>query len=142
MNRAPVVLRRYRLHLAVIASNVAFAAIFVTIALSGFHQPTPHHLPVGIVAPPPVAHTVQTNLDAHAPGGFDLKSLSSERQARLAIAHRAVDGALIISPHGLTLLTAGAGGTAPSQAITRAFTAVAVKTGRPLTTNDVVPPLN
>jgi hypothetical protein len=142
MNRVPVVLRRYRLHLAVIASNVAFAAIFVTIALSGFHQPTPHDLPVAIVAPAPVAHTVQTDLDARAPGGFALKPLPSERQARLAIAHRGVDGALIISPHGLTLLTAGAGGTAPSQAITKAFTAVAARTGRSLTTSDVVPPLN
>ncbi len=84
MNRAPVVLRRYRLHLAMIASNVAFAAIFVTIALSGFHQPTPHHLPVGIVAPPPVTHTIQTNLEAHAPGGFDLKSLPSASARRAA----------------------------------------------------------
>jgi hypothetical protein len=141
MTRSIAMLRRYRMHLAVILANAAFAAIFVTIALSGFHQPVPHDVPVGIVAPAPVAHEIEANVDAHMPGGFDLRSLPGEPQARAAIEHRQVDGALVMSSRGLDLLTAEAGGTAPTQTITTAFTAVAVKTGRPLTTIDVVPPM-
>jgi hypothetical protein len=141
MSRVALVLRRYRVHLAVVGGNVAFAAIFIAVALSGFHQPRPHGVPVGIVASAPVARTVQRELGDHIRGGFDLTSLASERQARLAIERRTVDGALTVSPRGATLLTAQAGGTAPTQAITKAFTAVAAKTGRPLSTIDVVPPL-
>jgi hypothetical protein len=140
MNRAMMIVRRYRAHGAVIAANTAFAAIFVTVALSGFHQPVPHELPVCIVAPPSVAHAIARNLDERLPGGFALRSLPSESRARVEIAHRAVDGAFVVSPRGMTLLTAGAGGTAPAQAITTAFTKVAASSGRPLTTRDVVPP--
>jgi hypothetical protein len=142
MNQALTVLGRYRAHGAVIAANVAFAAIFVAIALSLFHQPTPHDVPVGIVAPAPVAHAIASSLDERRPGGFELRSLPSERRARIEIAHRTVDGALVVSPQRLTLLTAGAAGTAPTQAITTAFTKVAAASGRPLTTRDVVPPLS
>lgn len=59
-----------------------------TVAFSGFHQPRPHGVPVGIVAPAPVARTVQRELGHHISGGFDLTSLASERQARLAIERR------------------------------------------------------
>jgi hypothetical protein len=142
MNQAITVLRRYRAHGAVIAANAAFAAIFVTIALSGFHQPTPHGMPIGIVAPAPVAHAIERKLDEHLPGGFELRSLPSESRARVAITHRTVDGALVVSPRRLTLLTAGAGGTAPAQAIKTASVKVAAATERTLTTRDVVPPLS
>ena len=37
MKQAAPVLRRYRVHLALVAGNVAFAAIFIAVALSGFH---------------------------------------------------------------------------------------------------------
>lgn len=141
MKQAMTILRRYRVPLAVVAANAAFAATFVTVALSGFHQPTPHDVPVGLVAPAPVAHTIQDDLDERLSGAFDLRSLPTERRALAEIADRKLDGALVVSRHGMTLLTAEAGGTAPTQAITTAFNAVAAKTGRPLTTSDVVPPL-
>jgi hypothetical protein len=142
MDQAMTGLRRYRAHGAVIGANAVFAAVFVTIALSGFHQPSPHHIPVGIVASGPVAHAIETNLDQHLPGGFELRSLPSKSRARVEIAHRSVDGALVVSRQRLTLLTAGAGGTAPAQAITTAFTKLAAASGQTLTTRDVVPPLS
>jgi hypothetical protein len=132
-------LRRYRMHLAVILADASFVAIFVTVALSGFHQPTPHELPVGVVASAPVTRELQRGLDAHVPGGFDLRSLPSESRARAQIRQREIDGALVITPSGLHLLTGEAGGTAPAQAITAAFTTLAASAGRPLTTTDVVP---
>jgi hypothetical protein len=109
--------------------------------LSGFHEPTPHHIPVGIVAPARVARQIDGNLSAHIPGGFDLRPLGSEQRARAEIERRQIDGALVVSPGGLRLLTAEAGGTASAQAITNAFAALAATPRRPLATTDVVPPL-
>ena len=42
---------RFRPHAGFILANAAFAAIFVTLVLSAFHAPSPHAIPVGIVAP-------------------------------------------------------------------------------------------
>jgi hypothetical protein len=105
------ILRRYHVHLAVILANAAFATIFVRVALSGFHQPAPHGVPVGIVAPAGVAREIDSNRGAHIPGGFDLRPLPSEQRARVEIEHRQLDRALLVSPRGLDLLTAEAGGT-------------------------------
>jgi hypothetical protein len=135
------ILKRYQTHVALVLANVAFAAVFVTVALSGFHQPTPHDLPVGVVAPAPISQRIQGALDAHIPGGFHLRDYPSEARAHTAITKRQLDGAVIATPGGLRVLTAEAGGTAPTQAITTAFDAVAAKSGQQLTTVDVVPPL-
>jgi hypothetical protein len=141
VRQPPQIVRRYQTHVALVLANVAFAAVFVTIALSGFHQPTPHRLPVGVVAPASVSHTIQSALDAHIPGGFALRGYPNEARARTAITQRHLDAALIATPRGLRLLTAEAGGTAPTQAITTAFDAVAAKAGQQLAVIDVVPPL-
>jgi nitrate reductase NapE component len=140
MTQAIAIIQRYRAHLAVVVVNSVFAIVFVTIALTGFHQPTPHNLPVGIVAPAPMAHQLEAGLADKLPGGFAVRPLAGEAQARAAIHRRQIDGAVVVAPSGIHLLTAEAGGNAPTQAITAAFTALAAKTGQPLTTSDVVPP--
>ena len=140
MTDLKVVLRRYRAHAAVVLASAAFAMLFVASALGGFHQPTPHELPLGVVAPASVTHDLEANLRAHHPGEFDLRPLSTAAEARAAIEHRRIDGALLVLPRRLNLLTAEAGGTAPTQAITVAATAVAARSGRPLTATDIVPP--
>jgi hypothetical protein len=134
--------RRYRIHVALVLANVTFAAVFVAVALSGFHQPTPHSLPVGIVAPPREAGQIGDALDAHARNRFELKPFSSVAGARTALETRGLDAVLVSSRDGLHLLTAGAGGTATAQAITAAFTAVAAHADKPLITTDLVPPTN
>ena len=140
MTQPTTYLRRYRVHLAVVLANACFVALFVTIALSGFHQPAPHSLPVGIVAPEPVVQQLERGLDARMPGGFDVRPLTSESRARAEIGSHDIDAAVITSSRGFHLLTAEAGGTAPARAITGAFSELAAKTGRPLNTTDVVPP--
>jgi hypothetical protein len=140
MTQALAVVRRHRMHLAVILASGVFGATFVASALAGFHQPTPHDVPLAIVAPPPAAHAIQAGLDAHVPGAFQLTPLSTKSRARIAIEHRRVDGAIVVGPGGLDLLTAEAGGTAPTQAIAAAVTSLAARTGRRLATIDVVPP--
>jgi hypothetical protein len=133
-------LRHYRVHLAVILGNAAFAAIFVTVVLSGFHQPTPHQLPVGVVASAPAAQTLEHRLDARLPGAFEIRPLADVARARAELRHGDIDGAVVLAPQRIDLLTAEAGGTAPTQAITGAVTSLAGKTGRQLSVTDVVPP--
>jgi nucleotide-binding universal stress UspA family protein len=134
--------QRYRVHILFVAGTLAFAALLITLVLSAFHQPQPHGLPVGVVAPVQDARHLQAALSTHLPGAFDLRSYPTAASARTAISHRGIDAAVIAGPGGLRLLTADAGGLAPAQAVTAAFGAVAAKTGQALTVTDVVPPLS
>jgi len=123
------------------AGQVVFAALFVFLLLSAFHQPAPHALPVGVVAAPAITGQLQVALDAHEPGGFDVRSYPDAARARLGVIDGHIDGALVVAPGNLRLLTAGAGGIGPVQALTGAFDAVAARTGQHLSVVDVVPPL-
>ena len=130
----------YRAHVGFLVANAAFAAIFVALVLSAFHTPAPHDLPVAIVAPPAATGQVEDALNRGGQDTFDLRVYPSLRQARTAIARRDVDGALEVSKGGLRLLIAEADGTGPAGALTRAFSALASRTGRPLVITDVAAP--
>ena len=132
---------RFRPHTGFIVANGLFAAVFVVLVLSAFHAPSPHGLPVGIVAPATVTGHVQNALGRAVPGGFDLRGYGGEAAARAAIAHGQLTGALIAAPGRLRLLVAQAAGAAPAQALTSAIGAVAARSRLPLTVTDVVPPL-
>jgi nucleotide-binding universal stress UspA family protein len=137
---------QYRALGAFVAASAIFVAIFVAVTLSGFHQPTPHDLPVGMVGPAAVTGRVEHALDGAAPGAFSFRSYPSAASATAGIARRQIDGALIApgtsgtSGAALRLLVTQAGGTGPDQAITGAFAAVAARAGRQLTVLDVIPP--
>jgi hypothetical protein len=140
MRQGSKISKRLRVPLGLVAINVTFAAAFTAIALSAFHEPTPHALPVGIVAPARVAAQVRSALDARAPGGFALRAYRGEGQARAAIADREVDGALLATPRAMTLLVAPAGGSAPAQLLTTTFSGVATRASRQFAVVDAVPP--
>ncbi len=142
MRPSSSIFHHVRVPLGLVAINVAFAAAFMSTALSAFHAPTPHAVPVGIVASAPVSHEVRGALTVRAPGGFDLRAYPSEARAREAIVRRDVDGALLDSPSGMRLLVARAGGSAPAQLLTTTFTGLAAKTGHRLQVVDAVPPLH
>lgn len=132
--------RGSRIPIGIACVNVAFAALVVAIALSAFHDPTPHGIPVGIVAPAPAVRTIDGVLDAHLPGGVVLHRYANAPEARSAVDDRRVDGAVLVSPHTMVLMTAEAGGTAVAETLTGVFEAAAVHSGRVLTVIDVVPP--
>jgi nucleotide-binding universal stress UspA family protein len=131
---------RFRPHVGFVLVSSLFTAIFVALVLSAFHAPSPHGLPVGIVAPATVTGQVEGALDRHQPDSFDLRVYPSAAAARAGIAHADVDGALIASPGHLRLLVAEAAGTAPTQALMTAFGSVAARSGQPLAVTDVAPP--
>jgi nucleotide-binding universal stress UspA family protein len=132
---------RYRALAGFIVASAAFVAIFVALTLSAFHKPTPHDLPVGIVASAAVTGQVERAVDGAVPGAFSFRSYPSEASATTGIAQREVDGALVASGANLRLLVTQAGGTGPEQALNGAFTAAAAHSGRQLIVSDVVPPL-
>ncbi len=132
---------RYRALASFILASAAFAAIFVALTLSAFHDPAPHDLPVGVVGPAAVTGQVEHAVDSSVPGAFHWRSYPSTASARTGIAQRAVDGALVASGGHLRLLVAQAGGTGPAQALTRIFGVVAARSGPHLLVADVVPPL-
>ena len=132
----------YRAHLALTVAAAAFAALFTSVALSAFHRPVPHGLRVGLVAPAPVAAQIRRALTERAPGRFELRGLRLPSQARSEIQGRRLDGAAVVTSGQLELLTAGAGGTAPVQAITSAFMPLARHLGRQLAPVDVVAPMH
>lgn len=130
----------FRPHTGYFIGILLFAAVFASIVLSGFHSPRPHALPVGVVAPASVTKQVEAGLDKALPDGFDVQVYPSEAAAQTALAHGALDGALVDSSGHLQLLLSEAQGTAPTSAVTNAFNAFAAKSGHPLTVTDAVPP--
>jgi hypothetical protein len=133
---------QYRALGAFVVASAIFVAIFVAVTLSGFHRPTPHDLPVGMVGPAAVTGRVEHALDGAAPGAFSFRSYPSAVGATAGIARREIDGALVApgTSGALRLLVTQAGGTGPDQAISGAFAAVAARSGRPLLVLDVIPP--
>lgn len=136
------ILERYRIQIGLVTANLVFASLFMTLVLSAFHQPAPHDLAVGVVAPAPMTRALERGLDAADPGGFDLQAVPNEAQARAGIDDRRLDGAVVGGPRDMRLLIADAGGTGPARALTGAFGAAAAGIGRPLQVVDVVPPLS
>jgi hypothetical protein len=119
---------------------VAFASVFVSLLLSAFHSPRPHDVPIGIVGPDQIVSEAQDALSSTSPGAFNFHRYDSQAGARTAIAHRTIDGALVVAPTNLRLLLAGAGGTASAQALTAASKALAGRDAVTLSVVDIVPP--
>jgi nucleotide-binding universal stress UspA family protein len=124
-----------------VVACAAFAAVFVALAVSAYHAPRPHDLPVGIVGSAAATSGIEHALDSALPGAISWRSYPSTADARTGITQREVDGAMVASGAGLRLLVATGGGTAPANFLTQAAGTVAAHSGRPLAVTDVVPAL-
>lgn len=118
---------------------LVIGAVFVGVYLAAFHAPRPHHLPVAVVGSAQQARSVETALDRHAPGGFDVRAYADRSAAREAVQHRDVYGAYDASAGTPVLLDAGANGPSVTAVLQGAFGAVAQHSGKPLTSQDVAP---
>lgn len=119
-----------------VAVVLTIGLIFVTVYLSAFHAPRPHHLPVAAVGTSQQARSLTTSLNHSIPGGFTVTRVTNERQARDAIEHRRVYAALVTDGRTRTLLYAGANGPSVTSLLDTVFVRVA---GGPVTTQDVRP---
>ncbi|GAA1013371.1 membrane protein [Acrocarpospora pleiomorpha] len=113
--------------------GLAFAASFV----GALHQPEPHGVPVGVVAPAQMAAQIDAGLAAKRPGAFEITSYADEAGARTALGDREVEA--VVLPQQAKLIVASAGGRTASTVITQVFTTVAQAQGQQLTVEDAYP---
>ncbi len=108
------------LSLAVTAAITLLLIIFVWPNV----RAAPNHLPVGLVAPAPVAQRLRQQLEQARPGGFDLRRYATEEEARQAIRGREVYGAFVITASGPQVLTASAASPLVAQLLTQVATSL------------------
>jgi len=130
---------------AVVASAVVGIVVvffFVWLFAAALHQPTPHDLPVGFVGPAVAEQLVVAGAEAKSPGVFSFTTYASEDEARQAIRHRDITGALVLGSAQPLILVASAAGQSASSAISGAFSAMLAASGRfdqPAAVEDVQP---
>jgi hypothetical protein len=120
----------------VVAGLVALVTLVGLIG-PAIKSPTPHDIPIGIVAAPGGQSTSQFAFPANGP--FAVTTYDSEHAARDAIDSRDIDGALVLGPGGPHLIVAGAEGDGVTGVIAGAFTAMFAKQGQSLTVETVHP---
>lgn len=122
------------------ASGMTLACMLIVGSFAGaLHQPSPHRLPVAVVAPADQAVGLSAALGRQAAGAFDVQRYGTENAARQAIMKRDVDAALVLGAGRQRLLTAGAAGRFVTGAVTAAFQAEAAAAGQQLSVQDVRP---
>jgi hypothetical protein len=134
-----------RLILVAIAAAVAGALLTLSFTYAD-HQPAPHAVRIGVVAPAAVTGQVAAGLRHAAPGGFQVVALPSAHAARSALRDQRVRGALVLGPAGRAgragragILTAGAAGAALEQVVATALEHVAAAAHVRASVQDVVP---
>jgi hypothetical protein len=122
---------------AAAVAGLVFAFCLAASFLAAFHKPTPHHVPVAVIASSSEVRRLEAMIDVRASGDLSIRSYPSAAAARKAIKHRVVDGAYLAgsSPD---LLVASAGGTATVQLLTQIFEHAAAPGGSALKVVDVV----
>lgn len=112
---------------------------FIASYLGAFHAPSPHRVPVAVVAPAGAAQ-VAAQLDQLPGEPLDARVAASEGAARRLIDDRTVDAAVVAGPDGRDrLLVAGAEGGALTQALISIATQVEQQQRRTFTVEDVRP---
>jgi hypothetical protein len=117
----------------ILVAGVALAASFV----GAFHDPRPHQMPVGVVAPAAQVTRLQAAVGAHDPGALSLRPYPNAAAAATAIRDRTLDGAVVLAPGHAQLLVASAAGSQTVQTMQRAFSPASLRTS--VATRDLAP---
>lgn len=100
--------------------GVGLAAL-LTLLVTAFCWPAvrtaPRDVPLAVAGSPAAVAQVQAALAQARPDAFHVEPVADEAAARAAIADRSVDGALVLSEHGATMLTVPAAGAATATAL-------------------------
>jgi hypothetical protein len=121
-------------------AGLVLVFVFTTLYVAAFHAPRAKGVDVAVVGGPTQAAALQSALDAHDRGAFDIRPYGSEEAGREALLDTQVRGVVIPDPGRERVLVAGAGGAAPAQAVADAVrgvdTGAAVQDVRPLPPSD------
>jgi len=116
---------------AQVLAAVALALAFTGIYVSGFHDPRPNDIEIGVVGSAALPHG--------GPDGFDVRSYPTEAEARQALLDADVHGVLIAGERAERVLVTGAYGAPPTEAVIGALRAMAGAEGRSVTVLDLEP---
>ncbi|HET9071997.1 MAG TPA: hypothetical protein VFN60_08795 [Acidimicrobiales bacterium] len=115
--------------------------LFIASYVGAFHHPTPHGVPVDVVAPAPETTRLVSTLDATAGHPLAARAVGSEAAAAAAVRSDRTAGALVVSRRGShdTILVAEGGGAALARGVTRSLSAIEAARGRAVRVDDLVP---
>jgi hypothetical protein len=114
---------------------------FVLSYVGAFHDPTPHRIPVALVAPAQVSDQLVDGLNGIEGEPVHATAVADEAAARRQLERGEISGALLVDPTGTedTLLVATGQGAAISAAVERIFTAAEASQQRTVAVTDAVP---
>jgi hypothetical protein len=114
---------------------------FILSYIGAFHSPSPHRIPVTVVAPAQLAGQVVDQLNAVSGQPVVASVSEHEIEARQALRAGETSAVYVVSSTGTrdTLLVASGGGTAVATAVEQLFTMAAQQHGRTVTVQDLVP---
>jgi hypothetical protein len=114
---------------------------FIFSYVAAFHNPKPHRIPVGIVAPAAIAPRVVRQLDAVPGHVASARAIATAAQARQQIRTGSLSAAVLVNPTGTTdqLLYASGGGESVASTVQQAATEVEARYHRHITATDLVP---
>lgn len=117
---------------------LAFQVVFALSYIGAFHDPKPHDLPVGVVAP---NEAIARAASAAIPndGGFDVRLLTAEATAREQMLDQELYAALVVGATGDKLLVASASSVDIAEGLQLRLAAVEKQANRTLTVEDVAP---
>jgi hypothetical protein len=123
--------------------GLLIALTFLLTYLAALHKPQPHHLSVGVVAPPQAVAQLQRSLSTPTADAVALRPVADATAARHQVERGQTVAAYLPSQDGQVdwLLLAGAQGAAVTQTVTGIVTAAAAAHGQGtrLQVDDVVP---
>jgi hypothetical protein len=114
---------------------------FILSYIGAFHSPSPHQIPVTVVAPPQVAVQVVDQLNAVSGQPLEATASTHEIEARQALRRGETSAVYVVSDTGTrdSLLVASGGGTSIATAVEQLFTLAAQQHGRTVAVQDLVP---
>jgi ABC-type multidrug transport system permease subunit len=128
-----------RVFVSLTAAFIAAVFVFAGVYTATQHNPTPHQLRVGIVAPDLMVGIINTGLKVEAPGYFSLRQYPSEASLTSAIKSRKVYGGYVYRKDSGLLLTASAAGKAAGEALVSLGADLSKTLRQPLVSKDVAP---
>lgn len=130
--------RAVLLILGVLALQLGFVLSYI----GAFHAPTPHRIPVAVVAPAPETGAIVAQLNALDGGPLKARAADSPQRARAMLLDRTVDAALVVDPTSTTdtLFVASAGGPSVSTTVTQIARRLETTRQRQVTITDIRPP--
>jgi hypothetical protein len=129
--------RTFALVIAVLLIQLGFVLSYV----GAFHHPTPHGVPIALVAPAQISGKLVGELNAIHGHPLHATAVSNEAAGRTLLRRGSTSGVLIVNPTGKTdaLLVAGGGGAALATAVEDVIAQVEGAQHRSATVTDAVP---